>query len=83
VPWLSAWKDSHPEREYRELDDERELVLHRYRGRGKTSGLELEDMRARRGPFLHPRGQGHEAPGVMGSGQRARRPRPRSEDGSP
>jgi hypothetical protein len=28
--------------------------------------------------FLHPRGQGHEARGVVGSGQRARRPRPRS-----
>ena len=27
--------------EYRELDDERVLVLHRFTGRGKTSGLEV------------------------------------------
>ena len=42
--WLSAWEDYriHAE-EYRELDEERVLVLNRYGGRGKTSGLEIGD----------------------------------------
>jgi ketosteroid isomerase-like protein len=40
--WLSAWEDYHFQVDaYRELDEERVLVLHRRRGRGKTSGLEL------------------------------------------
>jgi hypothetical protein len=30
--------------EYRELDDERVLVLVHHRGRGKTSGLEIEQI---------------------------------------
>jgi ketosteroid isomerase-like protein len=40
---LSAWEDLRVEsvEEYRELDDERVLVLHDLGGRGKTSGLEL------------------------------------------
>jgi ketosteroid isomerase-like protein len=33
--------------EYRELDEERVLVLHRRAGHGKTSGLELDQMRSR------------------------------------
>jgi ketosteroid isomerase-like protein len=33
--------------EYRELDGERVLVLTHRRGRGKTSGLDLEQMRAK------------------------------------
>jgi ketosteroid isomerase-like protein len=46
--WLSAWQDfTSQAQEYRELDDERVLVLTRYSGRGKTSGLELEQMRAK------------------------------------
>src|SRR6478752_397474 len=32
--------------EYRALDSERVLVLHNYRGRGKTSGADLGSMRA-------------------------------------
>ncbi len=40
--WLSAWEDLRVEADqYRELDDERVLVLVRNIGRGKTSGLEL------------------------------------------
>ena len=40
--WLSAWEDFHVEAdEYRELDAERVLVLARFAGRGRTSGLEI------------------------------------------
>ena len=40
---LSVWQEYRFEvEEFRELDDERVLVLIRLRGRGKTSGLELE-----------------------------------------
>ena len=43
--WLSAWEEFHGVgREYRELDDERVLVLMGVSGRGKTSGLEIEEM---------------------------------------
>jgi ketosteroid isomerase-like protein len=41
-----AWKDFRIEaEEFRELDSERVLVLGHYTGRGKTSGLELGEMR--------------------------------------
>jgi hypothetical protein len=40
--FLSAWEDVKVEvRESRELDEERVLVLSRWSGRGKSSGLEL------------------------------------------
>jgi ketosteroid isomerase-like protein len=40
--WLSAWEDYRIEaEEYRELDQECVLVLNRYGGRGRTSGLEI------------------------------------------
>jgi hypothetical protein len=40
--WLSAWEGYRIEaEEFRELDEERVLVLNRYGGRGKTSGLEI------------------------------------------
>src|SRR3989442_1376277 len=46
--WLSAWRDFQIEvDEFRELDHERILVLTRFSGRGKTSGLELGKMRAK------------------------------------
>jgi ketosteroid isomerase-like protein len=46
--WLSAWEGFTSEaQEYRELDNDRVLVLTRYSGRGKTSGLELEQMGAK------------------------------------
>ena len=45
--WLSTWEDVIFEaEEYRELDDGRVLVLvHVTGGRGKTSGLELREVR--------------------------------------
>jgi ketosteroid isomerase-like protein len=46
--FLSAWEDfrDQPE-EFRELDPQRILVLHRFSGRGKTSGLEVGGMNAK------------------------------------
>ena len=41
--------------EYRELDDERVLVLCRGSGRGKRSGLELEQMRSEAASLVHVR----------------------------
>jgi ketosteroid isomerase-like protein len=55
--WLNAWKDYRVEaEEYRELDDERVLVLFRYSGRGKTSGLDVGQMRAKGAALVHVRG---------------------------
>jgi ketosteroid isomerase-like protein len=55
--FLSAWKDFRAEvDEYRELDGERVLVLIHYSGRGRTSGLELEQMRAKGATLYHFRG---------------------------
>lgn len=54
---LSAWEGvrSEPE-EYRELDGERVLVLdHASGGRGKTSGLELRQMRTKGANVFHVR----------------------------
>jgi ketosteroid isomerase-like protein len=43
--FLSAWEEFRQKaEEYRELDNERVLVLVRWSGRGKTSGVELEKM---------------------------------------
>jgi hypothetical protein len=50
---LGAFKDFRGEAEsYRELDDERVLVLIRFRGRGKTSG-ELEQIQAKGANVFH------------------------------
>ena len=44
--YLSAWEDYRFEaEEFRELDDERVLVLFRRSGQAKASGLDLEQMR--------------------------------------
>jgi ketosteroid isomerase-like protein len=46
--FLRAWQGlGGKAEEYRELDDQRVLVLFQRRGRGKASGLELEQMRAK------------------------------------
>src|SRR5205823_11724633 len=50
--YLSTWEEYRAEaKEYRELDDERVLVLFHAAGRGKTSGLELESCRWRERSF--------------------------------
>jgi ketosteroid isomerase-like protein len=55
--FLSAWEEFRTEvDEYRELDDERVLVLVSYRGRGKTSGLELGQTRQKGVALFHVRG---------------------------
>ena len=59
--WSSAWEEFRVEaEEFRELDSERVLVLTRRSGRGKTSGVDLAQLRskaARQGADLfHIRG---------------------------
>jgi ketosteroid isomerase-like protein len=56
--FLGAWQELRVEAdEYRELDDERVLVLVRYSGRGKASGVDIDRrMRARAANLLHVRG---------------------------
>jgi ketosteroid isomerase-like protein len=54
--WVRAWQDFEVEAdEYREVDSERILVLARFRGRGKTSGLELAKMRMEAASLFHIR----------------------------
>jgi ketosteroid isomerase-like protein len=57
--WLelaSAWEGLRTVAdEYRELDDERVLVLLRRSGRGKTSGLELGEIGSEGAALLHVR----------------------------
>src|SRR5687767_5859466 len=54
---LSTWQGFRQEAdEYRELDGDRVLVLARWSGRGKTSGLELRQMRANGAGLFHIRG---------------------------
>jgi ketosteroid isomerase-like protein len=55
--WIGAWEDLRFEvDEYRELDGERVLVLGSFTGRGKTSGLELGQMRSKGASLFHVRG---------------------------
>ena len=54
---LTAWEQLRVEAEQcRELDDERVLVLTRLTGRGKTSGIDLGQMRAKGADILHIHG---------------------------
>ena len=53
---LSAWTGFRSQAdEYRELDDERVLVLSRRGGRGKTSGLEIERIQSKGAAVWHVR----------------------------
>jgi hypothetical protein len=55
--WLSAWEDVRVwVDEYRDLDDERVLILQRKSGRGKHSGLEIGEMHAKSATTCHIRG---------------------------
>ena len=52
--WLGAWEGFRMEAdEFRELSGDRVLVLHRYSGRGKTSGVDLGQMHAQAAIVLH------------------------------
>jgi ketosteroid isomerase-like protein len=54
--FFGAWEEWRGEAgEYRELDGERVLVLVRYGGRGKLSGLEVGQMRAEGASLFHCR----------------------------
>ena len=53
----SAWEEYRFEaQDYRELDGERVLVLGRFTGRGKASGLEFGQMRSKAARLFHVRG---------------------------
>jgi ketosteroid isomerase-like protein len=54
--FLDTWEEWRVEaEEYRELDNERVLVLIRIGGRGKASGLEVDQVRARGANLFHIR----------------------------
>jgi ketosteroid isomerase-like protein len=54
--WLNAWEGfRHEVDEFRELDGERVLVLAHYSGRGKTSGLDVGQTRAKGANVFHVR----------------------------
>jgi ketosteroid isomerase-like protein len=54
--FFSAWEEWRGEAdEYRELDGQRVLVLVRYSGRGKLSGLEVGQIRAEGASLFHCR----------------------------
>jgi hypothetical protein len=53
---FNAWEGLRVEAEqYRELDGERVLVLQRFAGRGKTSGVELAELHAQGAGLFHVR----------------------------
>jgi ketosteroid isomerase-like protein len=55
--WLSPWERFRVEAdEYRELDGERVLVLLQVSGRGKISGLQLEEIGTKGANLFHIRG---------------------------
>ena len=54
---LSAFEELRSEAdEYRALDEERVLVLMHFRGRGKTSGMEVGDIQMKGANVFHVRG---------------------------
>ncbi len=53
---VTSWEDVATEvQEYRELDSERVLVLHRFSARGKTSGPGLGQVRSNAAGLFHVR----------------------------
>jgi ketosteroid isomerase-like protein len=56
--WLSPWEEFRVKAdEYREIDDERVLVLLYGSGRGKTSGLQLGEIGTKGANLFHIRGR--------------------------
>jgi ketosteroid isomerase-like protein len=54
--WLIAWDDARTVVEkYLELDEERVLVLARFGGRGKASGVELDEVHGKGAWLFHIR----------------------------
>jgi ketosteroid isomerase-like protein len=54
--FLSAWQEFHGAGgQYRELDDDRVLLLHSFGGRGKGSGLDVGQTPIRAASILHLR----------------------------
>lgn len=54
--WMTVWENYRSEAEdYRELDGERVLVFMRHGGRGKTSGVEVEQLDRRGANLFHIR----------------------------
>jgi ketosteroid isomerase-like protein len=54
--WMSAWKEWRAQAdEYVELDDERILVLVRFSGRGRTSGVDVGEIRSKGLHLFHVR----------------------------
>ena len=78
--FLRAWEDVRFEVDgYRELDEERVLVLGHYIGRGKRSGLEVgQNKHEVSGRPVHQGRQGEKARQLLRPRPRARRPRSRS-----
>jgi hypothetical protein len=55
--WLDTWQDARAKvDEYRELDDERVLVLVHHSGRGKRSGLEIGQLGSEGAQLFHIHG---------------------------
>jgi len=54
--WLKAWSDLRIEPEqYREVDEQRVFVIARGSARGKTSGLDTDEMRSEAASVFHIR----------------------------
>jgi hypothetical protein len=57
--FLSAWEEWRVEgQEYRELDDQRVLVLFHFSARGKASGLEVDEIRTKGAGLFHVHNNG-------------------------
>jgi ketosteroid isomerase-like protein len=54
--WMSAWKEWHAEADrYVALDDERVVVLVRFSGRGRTSGIDVGEIQSKGLHLFHVR----------------------------